>query len=501
MRDARPAALLAIALAGCSLAPAYQRPAPPVAEGWPTPPAPSGSPRAAAAAVAAADMGWRDVFGDARLQALVAVALQNNRDLRATALNVELTRAQYRIQRAELLPSAGAVASASAGRTPADLNTTGRAVTATAYAVGAGITNFELDLFGRVRSLSAAALEAYLATEEARRGAQLALVGEVVNQELARRAFDEEVVLARQTLVTVENSLQLARRTFEAGRSSELDLRTAEAQLETARVNLSAAEVRRARAENALVLLLGAQLPAALPPSQPLDSVAIVAELPVGVPSDVLLRRPDILAAEHALRSANASIGAARAAFFPSITLTGNGGTASASLSGLFGSGSGAWSFIPRISLPLFTGGALRAGLDVAETRKSIQVARYEGAIQAAFREVSDALAARGALDVQLGAQMARVKAETRRYELSEKRYRGGVDSYLNVLTAQRDLFAAQQGLIETRLSRLANLVDLYRTLGGGWKERTGAERASSGPGVSTVAVRGTALGESGTGR
>ncbi len=332
---------------------------------------------------------------------------------------------------------------------------------------------FELDLFGRVRSLSAAALEQYLATEEARRSAHLSLVAAVATQYLAERAFEEQVALARETLAIVEASHALTKRTYEAGRVSELDLRTAESQVETARFNLSAAEQQRGQAENAVVLLTGRPLPPDLPPALPLEAQAIVAELPAGVPSEVLQRRPDILAAEHALLSANASIGAARAAFFPSITLTAFGGTSSAELTGLFGAGSAAWSFAPRVTLPIFAGGALRASLDVAELRKSIQVAEYERAIQVAFREVSDALVPRAALDRQLQAEGARVEAEQRRYQLSDLRYRKGVDSYLTVLTAQRDLFAAQQQLIQSRAARLANLVELYRALGGGWNERT----------------------------
>jgi outer membrane protein, multidrug efflux system len=349
--------------------------------------------------------------------------------------------------------------------------------------VGLGVTAFELDLFGRVRSLSSAALEQYLATEEARRSAHLALVAEVGAQYLAERALDDQVALARRTLETVESSYTLARRTYEAGRTSELDVRTAESQVQTARFNLSTALQQRAQAEHALALLVGGPLPADLPPPTPLDAQAFLAELPPGVPSDVLLRRPDILAAEHALRSANALIGAARAAFFPSISLTAFGGTSSSELSGLFGSGSGLWSFTPRIDVPLFRGGALVAGLDAAHVRTSIQVAQYERAIQGAFREVADALVARAALDEQLEAQRARVEAEQRRYELSDLRYRKGVDSYLGVLTAQRDLFAAQQILIQSRLARLTNLIDLFRALGGGWRERS-SPAAAQAPGI-----------------
>jgi outer membrane protein, multidrug efflux system len=458
------------ALAGCSLAPRYQRPDAPVATTWPAADA------APAAGPSPADLGWRDVFRDPRLQALVALALENNRDLRTAALNVELVRAQYRIQRAGELPAVAASAGSTTQRTPADLSVTKSATTSSAFSVGLGLSTFELDLFGRVRSLSDAALEQYLATEEARRSAHLSLVSSVASQDLALRALEEEVVLARRTLETVQASLALTQRTYQAGRASELDLRTAETQLHTARFNLSAAEQQRAQAENALVLLVGAALPADLPPPQPLAAEALLAELPPGVPSEVLQRRPDILAAEHALVSANASIGAARAAFFPSITLTAFGGTSSAELTGLFGGGSGTWSFSPRINLPLFAGGALRAGLDVAEARKSIQVAQYERAIQAGFREVADALVARAELDRQLEAERARVEAEQRRYQLSDLRYRKGVDSYLTLLTAQRDLFAAQQQEIQTRLARLSNLVGLYRALGGGWRERAAAQ-------------------------
>ncbi len=468
LRRGALAAAGALALASCSLAPRYQRPAAPVSPEWPgAASAPTGQPPPA-------DLGWRDVFGDPRLQALVALALENNRDLRVAALNIELTRAQYRIQRAAQLPAVAATASSTTQRVPADLSSTGRATTGTTYTVGAAVSAFELDLFGRVRSLSAAALEQYFATEEARRSAHLSLVAAVATQYLTGRALEDQVALARRTLETVAASLALTRRSYEAGRVSELDVRTAEAQVETARFNLSTADQQRAQAENALVLLVGRPLPPGLPPPVPLDAQELVSELPPGLPSEVLQRRPDVLAAEHGLKSANASIGAARAAFFPSISLTAFGGTSSAELSGLFGSGSAAWSFAPRLSLPLFTGGALRGSLDVAEVRKSIEVARYERAIQVGFREVSDALVSREALGQQLGAERARVAAEQRRYQLSDLRYRKGVDSYLTVLTAQRDLFAAQQQLIQSHLARLSNLVELYRALGGGWRERSG---------------------------
>ena len=478
-RPLLPAAAALALLGACSLAPRYQRPEAPVAPEWPAGPAGLGDAAAGTPAAAPYDLGWRDVFGDERLQALVALALENNRDLRVSTLNVELARAQYRIQRAELLPAVAASGSATRQHAGREASPTGEATTSTAWTAGAGVTAFELDLFGRVRSLSQAAVEQYLATEEARRSAHLALVSEVAAQELAGRALDDQVALARRTLEAVQASFDLTRRSYEGGRTNELDLRTAEAQVETARFNLASAEQQRARAANALVLLVGQPLPADLPPALPLDAQPVVADLPPGVPSEVLQRRPDVLAAEHALRAANASIGAARAAFFPSISLTAFGGTSSSELSGLFGAGSGVWSFSPRVTLPLFTGGALRASLDVAEVRRSIQVAGYERAIQGAFREVADALVARAALDEQLRAQEARVRAEERRNHLADLRYRKGVDSYLTVLTAQRDLYAAQQLLIQSRLARLSNLVDLYRALGGGWRERTAATQRS----------------------
>jgi multidrug efflux system outer membrane protein len=478
---AAPAALLLVA-AGCTLAPRYQRPAAPVAGAFPaaTPtglePAGAGS-TAAPGAVATADLGWRDVFGDERLRALVALALQHNRDLRVAALNVELVQAQYRIQRGALMPSVTASGIVARQEVAADQSPTHAQGTATIYTVG-GALSWELDFFGRLRSLSTAALEQYLATDEARRTAQIALVAQVATQYLTERALDDQVVLARKTLDAVEASLRLQRRTYEAGRTGELDLRTAESQVEAARFNLAAAQQQRDRAANALVLLVGQPLPADLPGPAPLDSQALLAELPAGLPSEALLRRPDVASAEHQLLSANAQIGAARAAFFPSISLTAGIGSSSLELSQLFGSGSGYWSFIPRIDVPIFRGGALKASLDVAEVRKSVQVAQYERAIQLAFREVADALVSRAALEAQLAAQERRVQAEQRRYQLSDLRYQKGVDSYLVFLTAQRDLFAAQQQLIQSRLARLTNLVDLYRALGGGWQERTATARS-----------------------
>jgi outer membrane protein, multidrug efflux system len=453
----RSLALLLLVTGGCSLAPAYERPAAPVAATWADADGASG--------LAAADLGWRQVFGDARLVALVALALEQNRDLRVAALNVELAAAQHRIQRAELFPTVSARAGFEASGRFGGGEATAR------YSVGVGVTAFELDLFGRIRSLKARALEEYLATEEARRGAHLALVAEVAAQHLAKVALAEQLVLAEQTLESVRGALEITSRRFEAGQRSELDVHTAEAQVQTARAEVARVGRLRARAENALVLLVGQPLPDGLPPPAPLDAHEVVADLPAGLPSELLARRPDVLAAEHELRAAHANIGAARAAFFPSISLTAFGGLASTALSSLFSGGALAWTFAPQVGVPIFTGGRNEANLDAAQVRRRIEVARYERSIQAAFREVADALAGRATLEAQLEAQLARVEAEEKRFAISELRYRSGIESYLAVLTAQRDLYAAQQQLIEVRLARLVNLVSLYKALGGGWRE------------------------------
>jgi multidrug efflux system outer membrane protein len=446
----RRSALLCLAAAACSLAPAYQRPPAPVAATYPTETGP-----------ALADPGWREVLGDPRLRRLVELALVQNRDLRVAVLNVELTRAQYRIERSALFPTVGASAGLDLGGR-FDEDPTAQ------YSVGLGVTSFELDLFGRVRNLKDAALERYLATVEARRSAHIALVAAVAVQYLNQRALDEGLILASQTLAAVQAAYDITRQRFEAGQRSELDVRTAEAQVAAARAEIARLGRHTALATNALVLLVGQPLPADLPPALPLASQPIVADLPAGLPSELLARRPDVLAAEHELEAASYDIGAARAAFFPRISLTGFAGLASTALSSLFSGG--VWSFSPDLSLPLFTGGRNQANLDAAEVRQRIEVARYQRAIQVAFREVADGLASRAGLEEQLEAVTARVAAEEKRFAISEARYRSGLESYLSVLTAQRDLYAAQQQLIDVRLARLANAVSLYQALGGGWR-------------------------------
>ena len=467
------ARLLAVALAtallaGCSLEPTYERPAAPIAGQYPQGSA-YASPRQPG--TPAVDLGWRDFLEDPRLQRLVEIALANNRDLRIAALDVEAARAQFSIQRSALLPQVDVSASHAASRTPG-VPASGTSVQR-AYGTSLDAA-WELDFFGRLRSLSDASLQQYLATAQARKAAQILLVSQVADQYLLMLADDELLRVTQDTLDTAQKSYDLNKAQFDAGIGNELSLRQAEGVLEQARAN-HAAEVRaRAQDENALVLLIGEPLPADLPPGVPLSGQSIVADIPAGLPSDLLARRPDIMESEESLRAANANIGAARAAFFPSINLTGSYGAESAALSGLFHGASLAWSFIPSLTVPIFEGGKLRASLDLAKVQRDIGVAQYEKSIQSAFREVADGLAARGTYDDQVASLERFVSAEQHSLELSTARFRTGVDSYLNVLTAQDQLYSAQQALVAARLGRLTNRVDLYRALGGGWIERTG---------------------------
>ncbi len=454
--------LTGLALAGCTMAPKYERPAAPVSAAFPGQPSGTNN-------LAAADMDWRQFFDDPRLQALIELSLTNNRDLRIAALNVEQARAQYRIQRAALFPSLDASASGLRQRFPATGSIVGQGFTLTSYTVGLNAA-YEVDLFGRVQSLKSQALEQYLALEETRKSAQIALISEVASQYLTLLQLQEARAVAQQTLQAVQNSYHLNQRSFEAGVASELDLRTAEAQVQTAQVNIATFEQLLAQAENALTLLAGQPLPSTLPPGRKLSEQRLLTDLPSGLPSDLLTRRPDIVAAEHNLKAANANIGAARAAFFPKITLTGSAGTASANLSDLFTGPSSTWSFSPQITVPIFEGWRNRANLDAAQIGKQIEIATYERAIQGAFREVADALATRSFVDAKLSAQILLVGAQQKRFDLTNARYRQGVDNYLDVLLAQQDLYAAQQSLLQFQAARLVNAVDLYRSLGGGWK-------------------------------
>ncbi|HZE92027.1 MAG TPA: AdeC/AdeK/OprM family multidrug efflux complex outer membrane factor [Rhizobacter sp.] len=463
------AVLSAAVLSACaSLAPDYQRPALPVAASWPDGPA-QAVPAAGPGTKAVADIAWRDFFADPHLSQLVAMALDNNRDLRVAVLNIEKARAQYRVARADLLPSVAANGGSALQRLPADLSATGQPRIGRQYSADIGFSSYELDLFGRVRSSNEQALQLFLSSEEARRTAQISLVAEVANAYLTLGADAERLRLAQDTLQSQQASYALTGRSHDIGAASALDLRQAQTSVESARADVASFSAQVARDRNALTLLVATTLPAELLPTDVNNPVTPLAELPAGVPSAVLQRRPDVLQSERRLRAANANIGAARAAFFPSISLTASAGTASSALEGLFKGGSGAWSFIPQITLPIFDAGRNRANLKVAEIDRDITLAEYEKAIQSAFAEVADALAQRGTIDEQLAAQQALVDATAQTYDLSQARFRRGVDSYLSVLDAQRSLYTARQNLISVRLTRLANQVTLYKVLGGGW--------------------------------
>lgn len=463
----RLASLLgALLLAGCSLAPEDVRPDAPVPAAWPSGPAYQPD---AKAGPAADTLSWQSFFLDPALRRLIGIALENNRDLRISTLNVAEAEAQYRVQRGELFPQFGATGSAVYSQSPS-AQARGSSVNARSFSAGVGFTAYELDLFGRVRSLSRSAFESYLGAEETRRAAQISLIAQVANAYLAVVADRELIALTRQTLASQEASYRLTQATAAGGTATALTLRQAQTAVETARANLAAYTRALAQDENALALLLGQPIPPDAQGASRLDAGLLLEDVPAGLSSDVLTRRPDVMAAEHALRAANANIGAARAAFFPSITLTASGGTAGASLSRLFQPGSGTWSFAPQINLPIFTGGINEAYLDLARIRTRSEVARYEGTIQAAFREVADALAARGTYGSQIEAQTALAEAYADSYRLAELRFRSGVDNYLVTLDAQREVYAAQQVLIALRRDRLSNLVTLYKALGGGWR-------------------------------
>ncbi|MFL9878179.1 AdeC/AdeK/OprM family multidrug efflux complex outer membrane factor [Herbaspirillum rhizosphaerae] len=477
--------VLAMLVGGCSLMPDYQRPLAPVAPRF------SGDATSSVSSLPVADIGWREVFTDPALRRVIELTLANNRDLRVAVLNIEKARAQYGVQRAALFPTVNASASETASRTPADLSASGSVTTGRSYSATLGFSSYELDLFGRVRSLSAQAIESFFSTAETRRSTQISLVAEVATAYLTLAADQDRLKLAQNTLDSQSRTYHLNQRSFDLGNASALTLRQAQTSVESARVDVESFTAQVAQDRNALVLLAGIELPDALLPTSLPDIAAAAANplatIPPGLPSDLLQRRPDILQAEHDLRSANASIGAARAAFYPRISLTASAGSSSASLSGLFKGGSGAWSFSPGISLPIFDAGANRANLTIATTNRDIYVAQYEKAIQTAFREVSDALAQRGTLGRQLAAQEALVDASSEAFRLSEARFKYGIDSYLSVLDSQRSLYTARQNLIGTRLSRFTNLVTFYKTLGGGWVETTGTPVASI---VTDVPVR-----------
>ncbi|HMN22647.1 MAG TPA: efflux transporter outer membrane subunit [Ottowia sp.] len=481
------AVALAAMLSACSLIPAYERPAAPVASDWPST---AGLSVAGTDARAAADLPWQDFVQDATLRELVALALEGNRDLRIAVQAIEQARAQYQIRRADQFPTIGV--SASASRSAPNPAGASAPSVASSYSVALGGASWELDFFGRVAALKDVALASYLATEEARKTAQISLIASVASTWLQLKTDTELLLLSERTLATREQSLALIRLRFEHGASSALDLRQGESLVASAQAARAQQQRLRAQDINLLTLLVGAPVPERLIPAlvapgpatasarlaEPATAVAAVPELPgfapipAGLPSGLLLRRPDIRAAEQQLIGANANIGAARANFFPRITLTAGLGRVSSDLDGLLGSGgSKAWSFAPSLLLPLFDMGRNQAGLEAAQAGREIAVAQYEKAIQSAFREVADALASRATLNDQLAALRAQAEAERARFELAELRFRNGVASHLDLLDAQRSLFATQQALAQAQLAQRAADVQLYKALGGGWIE------------------------------
>lgn len=455
--------LIVAHLTGCTLTPEYTRPASPVPAGWPRGEAYQ---EGKADSSTPAEIPWRVFFTDNRLREVIGIALNHNRDLRLAALNVERARAVHGIQRAELFPAINAVGSMSKSRMPADLSSTGSAYTTERYDVNLGISSWEIDFFGRIRDLKDRALEEYLATDEARRSARILLVSTVAQAYLALAADRDALKLVASTLSTQEAAYRLMRRRYDVGLASKLDLRQAQSQSDIARGEVARYMQLTAQDENALNLLVGSPLPPELLPTE-LAGISPPREVSAGLSSEVLLSRPDVLAAEHRLRAANVNIGAARKAFLPRISLTSTLGTASADLSGLFKDGSGVWSFTPVIAMPIFDARTWSA-YDVTKADREIAVTQYEKAIQTAFREVADALAMQGTMSRRIAAQQSLVDAVTDTYRLSNARYTKGIDSYLGVLDAQRSLYGAQQGLIALHLARLANQVTLYKVLGGG---------------------------------
>lgn len=454
---------LAVTLVGCSLAPTYQRPEAPVATAW--------GDAAGHHGKAVEQLDWQAFIVDPSLRQLVGTALDNNRSLRQTLLDIEQARAQYRIQRADRVPGLNAGVSGNRQHLPADLSSNGREGVSSTYQVGLSLPEYEVDLFGRVKSLSDAALEQYLATEEVGRAARIALIAEVSQAYLTLDGAERRLALTRQTLASREDSLALVGQRRGAGTATALDHQEALGLVEQSRAELEGIVREQRQAYNALVLLLGSVDAAKAIPAERSEAPMVLQDIAPGAPSALIERRPDILAAEHRLRARNADIGAARAAFFPRISLTGSFGTSSAQMSGLFDGGSRSWSFMPQLSLPLFDAGRNKAGLSLAEARKDSAVATYEGTIQTAFREVADALAATDTLRREEAARRALADTSRATVALAKARYEGGVDSHLRYLDAQRNGYVNEAAFIEASTQRQLALVDLFRALGGGWPD------------------------------
>ncbi|WP_368640817.1 efflux transporter outer membrane subunit [Castellaniella ginsengisoli] len=462
---------LSLALGACSLAPTYHRPQAPVPDRFPV----------VAAETGQAELpSWRDFFRDPRLQALVELALKNNRDLRIAVDRVEEARAQFGIVQSDRLPTIGAMGSGQITRAPADMRNGGADASSVSrsYTAGVGMTAFELDFFGRVRNLSEAAYQSYLSTDQARRTVQLGLIAQTAEAYFRLRSAQVLHGLMEQTLEARKGTLDLVQSRFDVGVASDLDLAQAQSQYDTVRADRIATERAMAQAGNALQLILGMPVPDDLPEPLPFGREQLLPSLPAGLPSQLLERRPDIVGAEHDLMAANAQIGAARAAFFPRISLTGLLGFASPELDALFGGSHRYWQFSPQIQMPLFSGG-IKGNLDLAKARSNIAVSAYEKAIQTAFREVADGLAGEATYSRQLDALRATEESALRALKLSQIRYETGVDSFLQVQSAQIALYGVQQQFIQLGTDALFNRVELYKALGGGWSADDLPEEAS----------------------
>lgn len=448
---------VAIGISGCSMAPKYQQPEAPFAASW-----------QAQAQQNAETPDWQHFFADENLQVLIQTALEHNKDLRVAALNVEAFRAQYRIQRSAIFPAIDAAGGGKRQRIPKNISPTGESGIDSQYSASLGVTAWEIDFFGRLNSLRQQALETYFASEQAQRSAELSLIANVATAWLSHQADQASLELVQSTLETYENSLKLVQSRYDAGVASALELQQARTAADNARVSLAQFQRQVVQSRNALQMVLGAPIPE-LKQNVDLSSVQL-AELPVALPAELLQRRPDILQAEYQLKAANANIGAARAAFFPSISLTATGGSMSGELSDLFGSGSGTWLFQPQLRLPIFNAGRLKASLDYSKVQKDIRIAQYEKSIQTAFQEVADGLIARSTYNEQLAAQDKLLESSQAYLDLAERRYREGVDNQLTLLDAQRLLFSTQQQRISTQLALLTSEINLYKSLGGSYQ-------------------------------
>jgi multidrug efflux system outer membrane protein len=472
-----------LALTGCvNLAPEYQRPAAPVEQAWP-----QGEAYQNAKLRSEALPAWQDYFTDEKLRRVIALGLENNRDMRIAALNVDKARALYRVQRADLLPTVNAAFANAGQRTPSSM-TGGSASVSHTYTAELALASYEIDFFGKIRNLTEEALQSYFATEDARRSTRNSLISQIAIQWLTLGADKEQLALQKEILATQEESFHLIEESYKVGASSRLDYEQAKTTVTAARAAIASYIRAVAQDENALELLCGAKVPPELLPDSLSRSATLTATLPPGLPSEVLLNRPDIMQAERSLISANADIGVARAAFFPSVSLTGGIGSGAMHLSDLFDSGTRLWTFTPNVSLPIFTGGANVANLEAAKAQQKIAAATYEQTIQSAFREVADALSTEGTIDEELAARREYAASAEKTFELQDASYKAGASSYSDLLTAQRSMVSAKQTLISTELSRASSAITLYNVLGGGAIEKE--EPAAQQQGTKTASAQ-----------